>query len=218
LVTQKIIIIGAGGFGREVLWTITECNNESIKYDILGFVDDDPNLHNKQISNLPVLGDIDWILSSSLNDVGFVIAIGENKIRKKIVQRLKHKNLKFPIIIHPSSHCASSVNLMEGTIIQAGSIISVDVSIGKHSYINFNCTIGHDTIIDDFVTLSPGVNISGTNKIKTGVMIGTGAATKQNISIGEWSIIGGGTMIGKNISSYSVYYGSSGKMKNFQSV
>lgn len=215
MVTQKIIIIGAGGFGREVLWTITECNNESKKYDVLGFVDDDPTLHNTLISDLPVLGDIDWILSSSFTDVGFVIAIGENKIRKKIVERLKHKNFKYPIIKHPSIHCATSVNLEEGTIIQAGSILSVNVNIGKHSYINFNCTIGHDSIIEDYVTLSPGVNLSGTNKIKTGVLIGTGTATKQNISIDEWSIIGGGTIIGKNIPSYSVYYGSSGKMKNF---
>ena len=214
---KKIIIIGAGGFGREILWTLNDCNKIIKQYEILGFVDDNMSLKNKKIHDLPVLGDIDWILSSVPENVSFIIGIGDSKIRKKIFDKLKDKNFEFPVIKHPSVYCSDSITIGQGTIIQAGSIISIDIKIGEFVYVNFNSTIGHDSIIHDFVTLSPGVNVSGSNLIEEGVFVGTGSVTKQGISIGKWSFIGGGTVLGKSIPKNSMFYAASGKMKKFSS-
>lgn len=212
--TSKIVIVGAGGFGREVLWTLLDCNKISKKYEILGFIDDNKSLKGKIVNKVPVLGDTDWLLSN-LPRVSCVVAIGDCKIRKKIVEKLEKSDLKFPTIIHPAALCSEFVDVGKGTIIQSGSIVSMDIKIGNHAYVNFSCTIGHDCVINDFATLSPGVHISGTNTIEEGVFIGTGTVTKQNITIGRWSFIGGGTVVGKNIPEFSMYFGVPGKMKKF---
>jgi len=214
---KEIVIVGAGGFGKEVLWTLQDCNKVSKKYEILGFVDDDNSLMGKIINNFPVLGDTNWLLSPNKNKIECVIALGDNKTRKKMVKKLEERYLKFPNIIHPSVKYSDFVNIGQGVIIQHGSIISTDVTIGNHVFINFNCTVGHDCKLNDFVTLSHGVNISGTNLIEEGVFIGAGSATDEKIKIGKWSIIGGGIILGKNVPENCMFFGPSGKMKEFQS-
>jgi len=211
------MIVGTGGFGREVLWTILDCNKISKKFHILGFVDDNKQLKGKIINKVPVMGNIDWLISEADRDIECIVAIGDCKIRKKIVDRLTDKDFKFATIIHPSAICSESTEIGCGTVIQAGSVVSVDVKIGSYSYVNYGCTIGHDSKIGDYVTLSPGVHISGSNVIDNGVFVGTGTVTKQNLSIGKWSFIGGGTVVGKNIPDFSMYFGMVGRVKKFAS-
>ena len=129
--TTKIVIIGAGGFGREALWTILDCNKISKEFEILGFIDDNKQLYGKKINNIPVLGTIDWLVSELEDQVGCIIAVGDCKIRKKISSKLANKNFKFPSIIHPTALCYDLANIGQGTIIQAGSIISVDAKVGN---------------------------------------------------------------------------------------
>jgi sugar O-acyltransferase (sialic acid O-acetyltransferase NeuD family) len=91
------------------------------------------------------------------------------------------------------------VTLGEGVIICAGCILTNQITIGNHVIINLDVTIGHDSIIEDFCTLSPGVHISGRNKIGEGANVGTGAVTIQGIVIGRWSIIGAGAVVAQDI-------------------
>lgn len=212
------MIVGAGGFGREVLWTITDSNKISKKFQILGFVDDNKQLKGKIINKATVLGNVDWLVSKSHRDIECIVAIGDCKIRKKIVDKLTSENFKFATVVHPTAICSEFAEIGNGTVIQAGSIVSIDVKIGNHSYLNYGCTIGHDSKIGNYVTLSPGVHISGTNIINDGVFVGTGTVTKQNISIGKWSFIGGGTVVGKSIPDFSMYFGMAGRVKKFASV
>ena len=97
---KKIVIIGAGGQGKDVLWTIMDINKISSRFDIIGFLDDDKKLHGKTINGVPVLGGMNWL--SNKNKMGCIIAVGEGKIREKIVKKLKNVNVYFPSIIHPS--------------------------------------------------------------------------------------------------------------------
>ena len=159
----KIVIVGAGGFGKEVLSTILACNRIQKQFDVLGFIDDDENLKGSSINDFPILGNIDWLLSSDLFPLGCVIAIGEPKIRKKIQARLETRDLRFPKIIHPSVIISEFTSIEDGTVIQAGSIISPNIKIGKYVFVNVNSTIGHDCILEDFVTVGPGCMISGEN-------------------------------------------------------
>ena len=213
---KKIIIIGAGGAGKEILWTIDEHNDQIETYEILGFVDDDKTLKNKKINGYPVLGNISWMISQNYQNLEVVIAVGEPKSREKIIKKICKHNFQFAKIIPPSAKIAKSASIGKGVIIQHNCIISADVKIKNYVYVNYNSTIGHDCEILDNVTISPGVNISGNNIIGNNTYIGTGTATKEKIRIGDNCFIGGGTIVGKNIPNNSIYFGQSGKCKNIK--
>lgn len=207
-----IVIVGASGFGKEVAMTIESCITDGKNYELLGYVDDDKSLHKKIIYNYPVLGGIDW-LRNKKNSTSCVVAIGNCKTRKTVVNKLKKFNIKFQTIIHPSTIISKSVKIGNGSIIQPGCIITVDIKIGNHVIININSNIGHDVIIENFVTINPGVHINGNSKIGTGVDIGTGTTMKQGIKLDDWSIIGAGSALITDVEKFSLYVGVPGKLK-----
>jgi sugar O-acyltransferase (sialic acid O-acetyltransferase NeuD family) len=190
---KSIWIYGAGGMGKETLWLIKESLENS--FTVLGFIDDfkfNDNLFGVQITN------------SIDNDSICIIAISDSMIRKKKSQLL---DLKFVNIIHPDVYMHTSNILGLGNIISKGVILTVNVKIGNHTIININTTIGHDCILDDFVTIMFGVHISGNVKIGEGTLIGSGAVILPNITIGKWSKIGAGAVVTKDIPDYKIYAG-----------
>jgi sugar O-acyltransferase (sialic acid O-acetyltransferase NeuD family) len=91
------------------------------------------------------------------------------------------------------------IELGEGVIICAGTILTVNIKIGNHVIINLNCTIGHDTIIEDYCSMMPTVKINGNNHLHKGVYVGTGATFIHQVTIGAWSTIGAGAVVVKDI-------------------
>ena len=148
----KIVIIGASGFGREVLWTIKDCNKQSKKYEILGFIDDDKSLWGEMIGIYPVLGGLEWFSTGDKKNIECVIGISDPTIRRKIAEKLANLKIIFTTVIHPSVIYSESVTIGKGTIIQAGSILTIDIDIGDHVHVNIDSTIGHDSTIGNFVT------------------------------------------------------------------
>jgi len=208
----QVVIVGAGGCGRDFLWTIRDCNKRRKRYEILGFIDEDNSLKGKKIDNVAVLGGIEWFSKNKLKKISCVIAIAESSERKEMLKKLKKFNLDYPNIIHPSVIC-SNQNFGQGIIIQAGCILASNVKIHNHVQININSTIGHDSVIEDFVTITPGVHISGENQIKEGCMLGTGSVTIPEITIGENSIIAAGTVLIENVPANSLFAGVPGRLK-----
>ena len=210
---KKIIIVGAGGFGQEVVWTIQDCNKISRTYSIEGFLDDDESLTGKKIDGIPILGNLDWFKKNNSSDLFCVVAVSNCKTRQKIVNFLETINVKFATIIHPSVIYSKSVFIETGCIIQAGSILTVDIKIGNHVHINIDSTIGHDSILEDFVTVNPGVHINGKSFVGSGTNIGTGVAMKQGIKIGKNVIVGAGSVLIKDIPDNSLCVGVPGQIK-----
>ena len=209
----KVVIIGASGFGREVLWTLHDCNRKSKKYEILGFIDDNKSLWGKLIDQTPILGGLDWFSTKTKQKVQCIVAIGDPKIRQEIVKTLEKKDITFATVIHPSVIYSKSVQIGKGTVIQAGSILTIDIKIGEHVHINIDSTVGHNSVVADFVTINPGVHVNGNTIIEKGVYVGTGAAMKHRIKIGKWSIIGAGTVLIEDVPEFSMYAGVPGKLK-----
>ncbi|MCW4051508.1 MAG: acetyltransferase [Candidatus Bathyarchaeota archaeon] len=189
---KPVVIVGAGGFGRETLEIL-----RALDYNILGFIDGNKLLHGKIINNYPVLGGLDWF--GELDDVGCVVAIGDCKARKQVVEKLERKGIRFYNAIHPSVIITDFVELGEGVIIQAGSILAVNSKIGDHAHINFNCVIGHDAVVGSYCTISPSVNLMGYSRLDEEVFVGAGATFLPDISVGSWSTIGAGAVVIKNI-------------------
>lgn len=192
---KDIVIIGAGGFGREVAWLIEDINSQNKEWNLIGFIDDSlPS--GTLVNDYPVIGEVDWLLNQSLYAI---CAIGDPRTKKKIIERLQQTKVKYPVLIHPSVIKSSLIEIGDGSIICAGNILTVNISIGKHVIINLDCTIGHDAKIDDFATILPSVNVSGHVNISTCVSIGTGSQIIQGLRIGENSIIGAGSVVVKDI-------------------
>ena len=95
-------------------------------------------------------------------------------------------------------------------MITAGSILTNQIRIGNHVHINLDCTIGHDAILQDFTTLAPGVHVSGNVAFGHGCYVGTGANILEKLHIGEWSIIGAGSTITKDVPANTTVVGLPG--------
>lgn len=191
-IMKKLVIVGVGGFGREVAWLVERINSINPLWSLIGFIDDNENLHGSIVGGYPVLGGCDW-LKQNKNDIYAVCAIGSSKIRRKVINKLI--GVKFTTLIDPNAIISGRVEIGNGSIICAGAIITVDIEIGTHVIINLDCTIGHDAKLKDFVTLYPSVNISGNTVLEECVEMGTGSQIIQGLKIGDGSIVGAGAVV-----------------------
>ena len=198
---KKVVILGAGGFAREVLWVFRDANEENREWEVLGFIDEKEENHGKVLCDLPILGGFEWFVDNKYNDVFAICAVGFPQIKKKMVEKTNDIGLKFCSIIHPSVKMSKYVEVGKGTIITAGNILTSQIKVGNHVIINLDCTIGHDSIIEDYCTVAPGVHISGYVHFEEGVDFGTGAVIIQGVTVGAWSIIGAGAAVVSDIPS-----------------
>lgn len=192
---KDLIIIGASGFGREVAWLVDRINKTQLTWNILGFIDDDESLVGTRVNGYQVLCTTKEI--EKYKNVFFVCAIGSSKTRKHIVDSIGP--LKYAVLIDPSVEMSDLISIGEGSIICAHSILTVNVDIGRHVIINLDCTIGHDAVLEDFVTVYPSVNISGNTKYEKCVELGTGTQIIQGKMVGKGTIVGAGSVVVKDL-------------------
>lgn len=126
-----------------------------------------------------------------------IVCIGNGKIRKEIVNRLKVK--KWGMAIHPRACVSSHATVEEGSVVMAGAVINSCAFVGKHCIINTGATVDHDVQLGDFVHIAPGAHVSGGTTIGEGTWIGVGACVKQGVKIGKWVTIGAGSVVVKDI-------------------
>lgn len=212
---KDLIIFGASGFGREVAWAVERANAVNPTWNLLGFMDDDDSIQGSEINGYKVLGKTDEI--KEYPDAYFVCAVGASRVREKIINNLKSINpaIKFGTVIDPSVEMSDLVTIGEGSIICAHTIITVNIAIGNHVIINLDCTIGHDAILQDFVTLYPSVNVSGNTNIGHAVELGTGMQIIQGKTVGNYSIVGAGAVVVKDIPEKCTAVGSPAKPIKF---
>ncbi len=196
---KDLIIIGASGFGREVAWLVERLNAVTPTWNLLGFLDDNEKLKGTDVDGYPVLGTCDEVVAHM--NACFVCAIGSARIRKKVIEKITNilPSIKFATLIDPSVLISKRVTIGDGTIICARTIITVDISIGDHVIINLDCTIGHDAVLENFVTLYPSVNVSGFTRIGEVCEMGTGSQIIQMKKICPGSTIGAGAVVVNDI-------------------
>lgn len=209
---QKLVIVGASGFGREVAWLVERINKVISTWDLIGFLDDNEKLHGEIVGGYPVLGNSHWAVEHK-DEAAVVCAIGSSKVRKKVVERLQ--GVQFATLIDPKVDISDKICISEGSIICAGSILTVDIFIGSHVIINLDCTIGHDAVLQSFVTLYPSVNISGNAHLCECVEMGTGSQMIQNVKIGERTIVGAGAVVVNDLPSDCTAVGMPAKAIKF---
>jgi sugar O-acyltransferase (sialic acid O-acetyltransferase NeuD family) len=197
---KKLAILGAGGFAREVAWLVTEINRVDAEesWDIVGFLQRSTERTDETICGIPVLRKAD--VAEHSPHIYAVAAIGDPQIRERAVAEARDLGCSFATLIHPSVFMdQDSVKIGAGSIVCAGNILTVDISIGEHVIINLDCTVGHDTVIEDYVTVSPGCHLSGHSILRRGAYLGTGAVTIEWREIGPRATIGAGAVVTTDI-------------------
>lgn len=201
---MKTIIVGAGGLGREVL----EILNKLIGIEnIECFADDNKDLWGIRMKKI-MIRKLALIQSSSLQyQYKFIIAIGNNKIRKDMVTRLGEKTA-FISAIHPSTIQPSFIPIDTGIIVNAGSIFTdARIKIGNHVHIDIACALSHDVVLQDYVRLNPGVTVCGNVIIEEGAYIGAGATIKEGVRISSWSTVGMGSVVLNDVPTNTTVFG-----------
>lgn len=194
--TRKLFIVGCGNVGGFVAYNFHNFNKE--EFEIQGFLDDDRKKHGKKIFGYDVIGGIE-ILGDERNDVAVVIGIADPAMKKSVRERISSPHVTFPSLISKDAWISNEVTIGDGSVIYPGVTIDYHVDIGNFVLVNKNCSLGHDSRLSDFSTLAPGVCLAGFTHLEPCVNVGINAATKQHVRIGKGAIIGGMSMVIKDI-------------------
>ena len=202
---KEIIIIGAGGHGGEVAWLAKRCGRT-----VRGFLDNTPEKQGKFIQGVPILGTLQQCFE--FMECEFIIAIGSPRARKKIVEDFfQGRDFIFATLIDPTAIIGENTKIQDGTMICAGSILTIDVQVGKHSIINTNAVLSHGVIAGDYVTVAPNASVSGNVIFGSMVEIGANATIREKIIIENGAMIGMGAVVINDVSCNQVMVGNPAK-------
>jgi sugar O-acyltransferase (sialic acid O-acetyltransferase NeuD family) len=192
-----LVIIGAGGFGREVLDVVEALEAAGHRLDFRGFLDDgEVDCERLARRGAVLLGDV---ASFPMYGDQFIIGIGSTFVRSQIAQRLEQLGAQPVTVIHPASTIGGDTEIGQGSVLTAGTRLTTNVRLGRHVHINLNVTIGHDSSIGDFVSIFPGATISGDVQIGDRVTIGTGANVINGVAIGDGAYVGAGAVVTRDV-------------------
>ncbi|WP_374457514.1 acetyltransferase [Nocardioides sp.] len=195
VVAKPIVVVGIGGFGREVIDIIDAVNAASPEpvWDLVGVVDDAPNdlnLERLSLRGVDFLGDTGVPLSWP-NPVSYVVGIGSPRVRRLMAERYDAENFRAATLVHPSVTHGFGVSIGPGAVVCAGARLTTNITVGQHVHINLNVTVGHDSSIGDFVSVNPLASISGDCVIEDGVLIGVAGVVLNGLTIGAGAVLGG---------------------------
>lgn len=188
---KKLYIVGAGGVGAHLALNLREYSEE---YKVEGFFDDDPEKIGTELYGRRVLGPVEEALD--LEQSAVAIGIAFPRIKRSIVDKLAtNRSISYPSFVHDRAWISKGVTLGRGSIVYPGTTINYGSEILDFVVLNVNCSLGHHTAVGRFSSFAPGVNTGGHTVIEEAVEMGIGASTLQDVRIGSGSIVGGMSMV-----------------------
>lgn len=207
---KNLLIIGAGGCGREVLQWARDINEVTPIWNVKGFLDDDLDaLYGKDCS-LSVLSKIDDYQIEEEDE--FVCSIGNSAVRKNIVEKLEAKGAKFVSIIHPSANVAETARLGKTVILYPFSLVSDNAVIGDGAIINMYSSIAHDSVLGEYCTISAHCDVTGMCTLGNCVFMGTTSNMVPGTKIGDDVYICAGSTVMGSVRSNRKVLGNPAKI------
>lgn len=205
---SRLLIVGAGGFGREMFDAVNESPRYREAHDIteVAYLDDDATLVGLPA---PIVGPVRGFAPQP-DDIG-LCALGDSAIRRDVVADLESAGLMFPAFVHHTARVGSRTRLADGVVICAGAVLTCDITIGRHSHVNIGCSLGHDVALGEFVTLSGNCHLAGGVDVSDGVFFGTSANVIPRIRIGEAARVGAGSVVIRRVSAGTTVFGNPAK-------
>ncbi len=202
---KKIYIVGAGGFGRELLQWIKDINEAKPRWEIGGFLDDDPDALKSCVCDYKVVGSVSGWRPSE--DEEFALALANPRAKEKVTASMKAKGAVFASVIHPTAMLTSFSGYGEGLVMFPYSKLSVNSRAGDFVTI-LSSGIGHDVEIGDYTTISGACSILRNVKIGRRVFLAANAAVANGVTIGDDAYIGLGSIIIKDVQAGQKTFGS----------
>jgi sugar O-acyltransferase (sialic acid O-acetyltransferase NeuD family) len=201
---KRVIIVGAGGFGREMLQWTTDAIAGS-DWQIHGFLDANPD-------SLTRFGVVHRVLADPTSyepcpDDVFVCAVGNPLVKRDVVGRLLSRGAKFITVVHPTAIVGARALVGEGCILCPGAVLTADVKIGQFVTVNAHATVGHDVEIGDWATLSGHADVTGGAVLGEGVFAGSHACVLPKVKVGAWASIGAGSAVVRRVRAGATVFG-----------
>lgn len=202
---RRALILGAGGHGRVVLDILLQAG----KFDVVGFLDNNSDIHGRRIDGLPVLGLVDDFVqhACAAGVDGLLVAIGDNGVRRGLARRIDQAGIPLLNAIHPSATLAHNATCGRNVVIAAGAVVCAHVQVGDSVILNTGCIIDHQTMIGEGAHVCPGVRVAGRVKVEPGAFIGIGATVVPKVTIGCESIVGAGAVVTDDVPALATVVG-----------
>ena len=202
---KDVIIVGAGGHAKVIADIVIKSND-----NLIGFLDDEIMIGTKILGDYEVMGPTSLIDSIKGENKFFIIAIGNNSIRKKFYEKY---DVNYYTAIHPTAVIGTDVEIGEGSCVMPNACINANSKIGKCCIINSGALVEHDCVLDDFVHISPMASLCGTVKVGRLTQIGARATVRNNVIIGEEILVGMGATVVKDLTLKGTYIGTPAKLR-----
>jgi len=196
---RPLVIVGAGGLGREIAVLVAQINEAGGRWELQGFYDDRTPA-SPTVAGLPYLGTC-ADLNATPTPLAVAVALGSSVSRAAVVGRLTSAQLSFPALVHPlvALRPAQRISLGAGCLIQQGCILTCDIKLGHFVLLNLGCTVGHDAVLEDFCSLMPHANVGGGTYLETGVYLGTNATLIHQVRVGARTTVGAGAVVVRHL-------------------
>ncbi|MGI9550528.1 MAG: acetyltransferase [Aurantibacter sp.] len=204
---ENIVIIGASGHGGVVLDII----EKEGKYNVVGFIDTYKGKA-RLMNGYEILGSEDELpyLMDRFNFSAGIVAIGDNWIRKMLVDRIAEiaPSFRFVSTIHPQAIIGRDVRIGKGTAVMPGAIVNSNSFVGNFCIVNTNASLDHDGVMGDYSSLAPRASTGGYVHVGEFSAVCLGANVIEGINIGHHTVVGAGSLVVNNVKSHVVAYGT----------
>jgi len=203
---RKLLIIGAGGFGREVLQYALDIKGAGgADWEIGGFLDDNLSALDNYSYDYKVIGTIKGHDVSGGNV--YICAIGDPATKLAIGRRFLSGGADFINIVHPTAYVGESSKLGVGVVLCPKSAVTTDAEIGNFVAVDINSICSHDVKVGEGCTISHFCDLTGFTTLGEGVFLGSGVSVIPSVKIGDYATIGAGAVVLRDVSARELVYG-----------
>lgn len=204
-----LLLIGAGGFARETIELVNAVNRELPTWELAGVLDDNPELHGRELLETPVLGPCAAANEMPEAFVVACVASPKDPLRRlRLVTRLGLPLERYATLVHPRAVIADSATVGPGSIIHADAVLTADVRLGIHVAAMPSVVLTHDDVVGDGVTFGAGVRAAGGVTIERGAYVGAGALLREGIVVGAGALVGMGAVVLGSVPAHEVWQGN----------
>jgi len=202
---NELVVIGAGGFARETAQAVRDAGD----FELLGHLDDNPDLHGTEVDGVPVLGGCDLV--HALPEARVVICVGNPRdyaARARLVRRFALPTDRYATVIHPTAAVSATSRVGPGSVLLAHCVLTAAVRVGAHVAVMPHVVLTHDDVVEDYATIASGARLGGGVRLERGVYVGSGALVREGTAVGAWSLVGMGSAVLGDVPPGEVWAGS----------
>lgn len=204
---QNIVLVGSSGHAKVVIDIVEQQG----RYRIVGLIDAFRAVGETTLGYAVLGSEPDLPALVAEHDLkGVIVAIGDNSVRARVTAKVAEVCASLPFVsaVHPSASIGKGATIGEGAVVMAGAVINPACSIGRGCIVNTQASLDHDSVMEDYSSLAPGVTTGGNCHIGSHAAVSIGAVLRHGITIGEHSVVGAGSLVLSAVEAFSIAYGS----------